>query len=97
MHSQRTAKVEMKDSPPVMNVLLRERSIETVSVAQGIDIGGSRSLAQHLDDRIPWDEMNQQEDNGDYNPEHRERNEEAAHRPPDGRRGHCVASLLSSS
>ncbi len=91
------AEVGVEDSAPVVGVLLEERSVEAVGVAQGVDVGGSGAFAEHLDDGVAGNEVNEKEDDGDDDPEHRKGEEDAAQWPPESGSGHCVASLLSSS
>ena len=58
---------------PVIEVLPPEWHIEAVSMPQRLDISGGCALAKHLLNRITWDEMNQHEDDGNDEPDDRER------------------------
>ena len=55
----------MKDSFPVVEVLLTEWRIEAVGVASGGNICWRRTFAEHLLNGISWDEMDEQEDERD--------------------------------
>jgi hypothetical protein len=68
----------VEDSVPVVAVLLAERRIESVGVAERCDVGGGSALAEHLDDGVAGDEMDEEEDDRDDNPEDREGDEDAS-------------------
>ncbi len=51
-------------------------------MTESADVGGGGSFAEHLDDRIARDEMNEKEDDRDDDPKDRKREEDAAHRSP---------------
>jgi hypothetical protein len=72
----------MKDSAPVVGVLLEERSIETVGMAESIDVGNGSSFAEHLDDGVAWNEVNEKKDDRDDNPEDRKCKQDAAEGSP---------------
>jgi hypothetical protein len=55
-----------------------EGEIEAVGVAELGDIGGGCALAEHLDDGVAGDEVDEEEDDGDHDPEDREGDEDAA-------------------
>ncbi len=74
------AEVGVEDSVPVVGVLLCERSVEAVGVAEGVDVGGGGAFAEHLDDGVAGDEMDEEEDDGDDDPEDGECEEDAAER-----------------
>jgi hypothetical protein len=67
----------VEDSVPVVAVLLAERCVEAVGVAECCDVGGGSSFAEHLDDGVAGYEMDEQEDDGDNNPEYWEGDEDA--------------------
>ncbi len=71
VQAQGLAEVGVEDAAPVVEVLLGERGVEAVGVAEGGDVAGGGSFAEHLDDGIAGDEVNQQEDDGDDQPDHR--------------------------
>ena len=55
-----------------------ERGVEAVGVAEGGDVGGGGAFAEHLDDGVAGDEMDEEEDDGDDDPEDGEGEEDAA-------------------
>jgi hypothetical protein len=61
-------------------------------VAKGGDIGGGSAFAEHLDDRIARDEVDEEKDDADDDPENRKGDEDAAEGA-----GHAVAFPLSDS
>ena len=81
------AEVGVEDAVPVVGVLLAERSVEAVGVAEGGDVGGSGAFAEHLDDGVAGDEVDEQEDDRDDDPEDRQREEDAADGLPEERYG----------
>ncbi len=72
------AEVGVENAAPVVEVLRVERGVEAVGVAEGGDVGGGGAFAQHLDDGVAGDEMDQEEDDGDYYPEDGEGDGDAA-------------------
>jgi hypothetical protein len=76
------AEIGVEDTVPVAGVLQGEGRVEAVGVAEGGDIGGSGSFAEHLDDRVARDEMDEQEDDGDDYPEDGKGDEDAAEGTP---------------
>ena len=66
------AEVGVEEAVPVVGVLLAERRVEAVGVAERGDVGGGGSFAEHLDDGVAGDEVDKQEDDGDDDPEDRE-------------------------
>ena len=72
------AEVGMEDAVPVMGVLLAEGGVEAVGVTEGGDVGSGGSFAEHLDDRVARDEMDEEKDQGDDDPEDGEGEEDAA-------------------
>ena len=79
------AEVGVEETVPVVAVLLAERGVETVGVAEGGDVGGGGAFAEHLDDGVAGDEMDEEEDDGDDDPEDREGDEDAAEGRPECR------------
>ena len=65
------AEVGVEDAVPVVRILLAEGRVEAVGVAEGVDVGGGCAFAEHLDDGVAGDEVDEQEDD--------------ARRPPRGR------------
>jgi hypothetical protein len=79
------AEVGVEDAAPIAEVLRVERGVEAIGVAQGGDVGGGRALAEHLDDGVAGDEVDQQKDDRDHHPEDGQRDEDAADGFGDGR------------
>jgi hypothetical protein len=52
-------------------------------VTEGIDVGGGGAFAEHLDDGVAGDEVDEQKDDRDDDPQHREGEEDAAERLPE--------------
>ena len=73
-----------------------EREVEAIGVAESGDVRGGGAFAEHLDDGVSGDEMDEEEDDGDDDPEDREGDEDAADGRPGGAEGHAVMSELSS-
>ena len=59
-------------------------------MAEGVDVGRGGAFAEHLDDGVAGDEMDEQEDDRDHNPEDRKCEEDAAEGLPEsgGSRSH---------
>jgi hypothetical protein len=72
------AEVGVEDSAPVVEVLRMDRGVEAIGMAQDRDVGGGGAFAKHLDDGVARNQVDQEEDDGDYDPENRERDEDAA-------------------
>ena len=85
------AEVGVEDSAPVVEVLRVERRVEAVGVAEHGDIGGGGAFAEHLDDRVAGDEMDQKKDDRDHDPEDGERDEDTA----DGFGKSCQLQVVS--
>ena len=68
--AERWAEIAVQDTLPVVKVLFAEGGVEAKGVARGRDIGCRRSLAQHLLDRISWDQVDKQENEGDDEPDY---------------------------
>ena len=62
------AEVGVEDAAPVVGVLLAERRVEAVGVAEGGDVGGGGAFAEHLDDGVAGDEVDEQEDDARRRP-----------------------------
>ena len=77
VEAERWTEVAVQHAFPVMEILLAERDIETVGVAGGLDVGGGCAFAEHLQDGIAGDEVDQQKDQRDHQPDYRERVEHA--------------------
>jgi len=52
-------------------------------VAKGVDVGSGGSFAEHLDDGVAGDEVDEEEDNGDDDPEDWKSEEDASERAPE--------------
>jgi hypothetical protein len=63
------AEVEARDAVPVVEVLLAEGDVEAVGVAEGGDVSGGCSFAEHLLDGVSGDEVDEEEDEGDDEPD----------------------------
>ena len=74
-----------------------ERHVETVGVAERVDVGGGGAFAEHLDDGVAGDEVDEQEDDRDDDPQDGQREEDAAGGLPESGTGHAFASLLGSA
>ena len=68
---------------PVAGVLLGEGCVEAVGVAESGDVGGCSAFAEHLDDGVAGDEVDEEKDDGDDDPENREGEEDASERLPE--------------
>ena len=91
VQAERLAEVGVEDAAPVVRVLLGERRVEAVGVAEGVDVGGGGAFAEHLDDGVAGDEVDEQEDDRDDDPEDGQREEDAAERASSRARcGHAV-------
>ena len=97
VEAERLAEVGVEDAVPIVGVLLGEWGVEAVGVAEGVDVGGGGSFAEHLDDGVAGDEVDEQEDDRDDDPEHGQRDEDAADGLPECGTGHAFASLLGSA
>jgi hypothetical protein len=78
VQAERLTEVGVDDSAPVVEVLRVDGCVETIGVAQDGDVGGGGSFAEHLDDRVAGDEVDEKEDDGDYDPQDWEGDEDAA-------------------
>jgi hypothetical protein len=59
----------VENAAPVVEILLAEWAVESVLVAEDFEVGGTGAFAEHLLDRVAWDEVNEEEDEGDDQPE----------------------------
>jgi hypothetical protein len=66
------AQVAVNDSIPVENVLLPQRQIEPVLMTQGTNVSRGGAVAEHLQNWITWNEVNEQKDQRHYQPDNRE-------------------------
>lgn len=62
----------MNNALPVVEVLSRERNIETVSVPSRLDIGSGSAFPEHLLDGIAGNQMDQHEHERDHKPDDRQ-------------------------
>ena len=67
--AQRRPQVAVQNAIPVMQILLPERSIESVGMPRGRNVSGGRALAQHLQDGIARDKMNEQKNDRHHQPD----------------------------
>ncbi len=95
MQAQGLAEIAMNDAPKVVTILRCEGLVETVGVPEGGDVGGGRTLAEHLHDRIAGDQMNQQEDDRDHQPKDRQRDRDAPQRGPESLQSHRRGSVVA--
>src|ERR1700737_4323206 len=77
------AEIDAEETMPVVGVLLAERGVETVGVTEDGDVGGGGAFAEHLDDGVAGNEMDEKKDDGDDDPENRKGQEDAAKRLPE--------------
>ena len=70
--AQRTSHIAVNQPTPVIYVLGAKWNIETVRVAGGDDVGSGSAFAQHLKDGIARHDVNQKENNGNHQPDHRQ-------------------------
>src|SRR5215469_17911573 len=66
------AQVAAQHTSPIAHVLSAQRSVETIRMPCRLDVGCSRSFSQHLLNRIPGNQVDQEEDNRDHQPDHRQ-------------------------
>ena len=67
----------MQKSLPIFGVLDMKREVEVVGVAKCRDVGGGGAFAEHLDDGVAGNEVDEEEDNRDDDPEDRKGEENA--------------------
>lgn len=67
----------MQDSLPVPDVLLAERSIEPKCVTCGSNVGWRSAFTEHLLDRIPGNQVDQEKDQRHHKPDYRQGVEDA--------------------
>jgi hypothetical protein len=94
------AEVGVEDAVPVMGVLLTERGVETIGVAESTNVGGGSSFSEHLDDGVAGNEVDKEEDNRHDDPEDWQGEEDASDGSPESCSAvldHWMASLLSAS
>jgi len=68
VEADRVAEVAVEDSVPVVEVLLAEGLVESVGVAEGDDVGGAGTFAEHLLDGVAGDDVDQEKDDGNDQP-----------------------------
>ena len=78
------AQVEVGDTVPVAGVLLRERGVEAVAVAEGGDVGGGGAFAEHLHDGVAGHEVDKKKDDGDDDPKDGQGGKQATERVKGG-------------
>jgi hypothetical protein len=61
IEAQGGPKVAVHDAFPVIQILTPECFVEVIGMTGGCDVSGGRAFAEHLQDGIAGDEMNQQE------------------------------------
>jgi hypothetical protein len=52
VEAKRLAEIHVEQTVPVVGVLLRERRVESIGVAEGIDVGGGSAFAKHLNNGV---------------------------------------------
>jgi len=77
------AEIAAEQAMPVIRVLDMKRQIKAVQVTEGIDVGGGGAFAEHLDDGVAGDEVDEKKDDGDDHPENGKSEEDAAERLPE--------------
>ena len=63
------AQVAVQDAVPVVEVLRPERQVEAVLVAQGADVGWRCALAEHLQNGVAGNQVNEQKDQRNHQPD----------------------------
>ena len=74
----RVAQFPVQNPVPVVEILPAQRLVETVLVAQSINVGGRRTLPQHLQNRIARHQVNEQKHQRNHQPHDRESECEAS-------------------
>ena len=59
IETERRPKVAAQNSLPIMQILLSKGHVKTVRVARSGNISCRRAFAEHLQDGVAWDEMDQ--------------------------------------
>jgi hypothetical protein len=72
------AEISVQDAAPVEEILCVKRKVEAKSVTEDGDVGGGCTFAEHLDDGVAGDEVDEEKDDRDHHPEDREGGEDAA-------------------
>jgi hypothetical protein len=85
------AEVAVENSPPVVKVLRVEWEVEFEPVLESGDIGGGGAFAEHLDDGVAGNNVDEKKNDRDHDPEDGERDEDAA----DGFGESCQLLVLS--
>ena len=68
----------MQNPFPIVHVLLPQRHVEAIDVTGSLQIGSRCSFAKHLLDRIAGNQVNKQKYQGNDQPDHGERIQQAA-------------------
>jgi hypothetical protein len=68
----------VENSAPVVQVLRPERLIVAVLVAQGADVGRGCALAEHLEDGVAGNQVNEQKNERDHQPDNRKSEKKAS-------------------
>jgi len=71
------AEVSVSDATPVAEILRVEWGVEAVGVTQDGEVGGGGAVAEHLDDGVSGNDVDEEEDDGDDQPKDGERGESA--------------------
>ena len=67
----------MKDARPIVEILSPKRQIKTVLMTKSVDIDRRRAIAEHLEDRVARDKMNEQKNQRHHQPHDRQSKNEA--------------------
>ncbi len=67
--SEGLTEVAVEDAAPVVEILLAEGAVEAVLVAEEFEVGRAGAFAEHLLHGVAWDQVDEQEDEGDDQPE----------------------------
>jgi hypothetical protein len=63
------SEIAVHNALPIANILLAERCIEAISMADSRNIGGGSALAEHLSNRVSGNQVDHQEDEADHQPD----------------------------
>jgi hypothetical protein len=71
--SKRLAEIGVEQAVQIVGVLLAERRVEPVSVTERRDVRRGGAFAEHLDDGVAGDEVDEKKDDRDHDPENGKR------------------------
>ncbi len=70
IEAKRLTEIAVQHTVPIANILSAQRDIQAIRVAQCADIGGRRSLPQHLLHRIAGNKVDQKENQRHHDPQY---------------------------